>query len=862
MLFGRIHNRFSPYTGRVTALLFLLLASLFSWFSLDQIRQHELRSAAESLRGVNAFTAARLTVQTERMLAEAMSLTANEPVHGQLLDNLRPNANSDVHFALRRVLAPWLVSHTFRDFFLLDTKGRIVAGMRDTKPGEKAPEGIRSLVSEVLRGEGLVSHPITAGDDVQMWLLAPVFDRNGRAAGICGLLLDQRRHFGQTTQLGRYGGSVDTYLVDRQGRMLTGSRYEEMLHAEGRLKPGQSSVLNLHVTEPESGRPTWAVAHMLAAPDGMNVEGYRDYRGVQVIGVWQWDYLHDAAIITEMDVEEALVGYLHTRNLILLLLLGVLLAGVIVARSYTHYRQRQERDANELRNLLLDSTAEAIYGINMQGCCTFANKACQRMLGYEGSIDLRGHNMHQLVHHSHSDGSPYDEQICRISRSFRNKTRIHCRDEVFWRRDGSSFPVEYWSHPMFDDGGEVVGCVVTFWDISELRKAEQQRSRIEKQIQHSQRLESMGVLAGGIAHDFNNILSAILGNAALASRKVFKDPADARVKMEKVVQSCDRAAILCRQMLAYSGKGKFVVRPVNLSAMVEEITHLLEVSLDKGVVIKYGLAETLPLVEADEAQMQQLIMNLVTNANEAIGGKSGVISLTTGVMHADVAYLLDCYGDNPLPGRYTYVEVSDTGCGMDAETQQKIFDPFFTTKFTGRGLGMSAVLGIVRGHHGALKLYSEPGKGTPFKYLIPASVALSSEQETGVEAGDAWLGHGLVLVVDDEETVRETAIMMLEDMGFTTLAAVNGLEALELYGKHREEIGVVLMDLTMPKMGGEECFRELRRINPDVRVVLSSGYNEQDAIQTFTGKKLAGFIQKPVSPDRLKKAMHTAMGDA
>ncbi|EAU54557.1 histidine kinase [Mariprofundus ferrooxydans] len=864
MPFGRIQDRLSAHTGRVIATLFFLLAGLVSWVSLGQIRQHELLTAARSLQGVNTLTARVLQKQSTEAIAEATSLSTNAPVHELMLALL--GTGTDVpasRYALRLRLAAWLVSHDFRDFYLLGPEGRIRAGFRDADLGKVVAQGVLDTLGDVLHGEGLITHPVLIGDhDVQMWMMVPVYDQGGIAAGVFAVVLDKQRHFDETTGLGQFGASTETYLVDRQGRMLTASRFENQLIANGRLKEGQNSELNMLVHVSGSNQPTLAVAHMLDGPDGMSITPYPDYRGVPVIGVWQWDRLFDAAIISEMDVDEALAGYVQTRNLILMLLAGLLLAGLIVARSYARYRRRQERESNELRNLLLESTAEAIYGLDLQGRCSFANKACVRMLGYEAADDLYGRNMHLLAQHSHADGTSYDEQQSRIFSSLRNKTRMHCREEVFWRRDGSSFPVEFWSHPLFDDGGEVVGCVVTFWDISELRKAEAQRNRIEKQIQHTQRLESLGVLAGGIAHDFNNILSAILGNAALASRKVISDPLDARERMESVVQCCDRASVLCRQMLAYSGKGKFVIRQINLSSMVEEITHLLEVSLDKGVVIKYSLAVTLPLVEADEAQMQQLIMNLVTNANEAIGGKSGVISITTGVMHADAEYLMDCYGDIPVAGRYTYVEVSDTGCGMDAETRQKIFDPFFTTKFTGRGLGMSAVLGIVRGHHGALKLYSEPGKGTTFKYLIPASDELATGEHEALELEDQWRGDGrLVLVVDDEETVRETAMMMLEDMGFTAVGAVNGLEALALYRSRQKEIAVVLMDLTMPKMGGEECFRELRRINPDVRVVLSSGYSEQDAIQTFTGKKLAGFVQKPVSPARLKQVIHAAVGD-
>ncbi|TLS66714.1 response regulator [Mariprofundus erugo] len=860
MPFRQMHARFSDYLGNFVVLLFLLFALLVSWLSLNQIRKYEMQSVVASLHAVNFSTADRLRQQSERMVAESASLTDNEPLHGLMLACLQADADEMTRFALRQQLASWLVAHGFSDFYIVNPDGHIAAGMRQSDQGKVVSAELSHKVTEVLHGEALLTHPLPEGRDVRMWLLTPLYDQAGKSVGVFALVLGEERHFAQVARLGRYGSTVETYLVDRQGWLLTPSRFEDELIAGGQLKPGHSSVLAVRAMQPHTDEPTFAVAHMLDAREGMNAEGYIGYRGGLVAGVWQWDRLHDAAIITEIDMGEALGSYQRTRNLLLLLLGGLLVSGGLVARSYAGYRRRLERQDNELRNLLLESTAEAIFGLDLAGRCTFANQSCLRMLGYESAGELMGRNMHLLLHHSHADGSPYDEQLCKISLSYRNKTRMHCREEVFWRRDGSSFPVEYWSHPMFDESGHVVGCVVTFLDITELRKAEEQRNRIEKQIQHTQRLESMGVLAGGIAHDFNNILSAILGNAALASRKVISDPLDAREKLEKVVQSCDRASVLCRQMLAYSGKGKFVVRQLNLSAMVEEVTHLLEVSLDKGVVIKYSLADPLPLIEADEAQMQQVVMNLVTNANEAIAGRSGVISITTGVMHADLRYLMDCYGDNPVAGRFAYVEVSDAGCGMDAATQQRIFDPFFTTKFTGRGLGMSAVLGIVRGHHGALKLYSEPGKGTTFKLLLPVCEQAESSQEAAIERVSPWQGSGLVMVVDDEETVRETAVMLLEDMGFTTLAAADGMEALELFRARGQEIRAVLMDLTMPRMGGEECFRELRRINPDVRVVLTSGYNEQDAIQTFTGKRLAGFIQKPVSPDRLRKAMHEAVG--
>jgi len=353
-----------------------------------------------------------------------------------------------------------------------------------------------------------------------------------------------------------------------------------------------------------------------------------------------------------------------------------------------------------------------------------------------------------------------------------------------------------------------------------------------------------------------------MGNAAMAGRALH-EASPARLMLGRIEEASARASDLCRQMLAYSGKGKFVVKSLNLSALVEEMTRLMEVSISKSVVIKYDLAEPLPLVEADAAQIQQVVLNLITNASEAIGEKNGVISFTTGVMHADAAYLDASVTGDLLPeGRYVWLEVADTGAGMDAKTEAKIFDPFFTTKFTGRGLGMSAVLGIVRGHHGALRVCSEPGRGATFRMLLPiaeGSSATASVDAAAVEK-HAPFGEGVVLVVDDEETIREVAVMMLEEIGFATLTAVNGEDAVAVYRQHADEIVAVLLDMTMPKMDGSACFYALRRINPDVKVVLSSGYSEEEATTHFVGKGLAGFLQKPYSPEALREMFGQVIG--
>ncbi|MDQ6970609.1 MAG: response regulator [Mariprofundus sp.] len=406
--------------------------------------------------------------------------------------------------------------------------------------------------------------------------------------------------------------------------------------------------------------------------------------------------------------------------------------------------------------------------------------------------------------------------------------------------------------PVFD-AGELQYHVCMDHDITHERQQ-------QKQLEHSQRLESLGILAGGIAHDFNNILTAIMGNAALASMKL-PDTSPAKELLSRIELSTQRASDLCKQMLAYSGKGMFIIKAIDLSKLVKEMTRLMEVSINKNISLNYHLSENLPCVEADAAQMQQVILNLITNANEAIGQNKGMITFSSGVIDVDALYLASTLPSVNLDsGRYVFVEVSDTGCGMDAATIDKIFDPFFTTKFTGRGLGMSAVLGIVRGHHGALKVYSEVGKGTTFKMLLPALPDHHISDDKNEPAPYTAM-HGTVLVVDDEADIRELAAIMLAEAGLKTLMAADGLEAVELYQQHQHDIHAVLMDMTMPNMDGVACFAALRRINPDIKVILSSGYNEHEATSRFTGKGLAGFIQKPYSPDQLMHLFQQVIND-
>ena len=407
----------------------------------------------------------------------------------------------------------------------------------------------------------------------------------------------------------------------------------------------------------------------------------------------------------------------------------------------------------------------------------------------------------------------------------------------------------------FSKNGKPLRSSGTVQNITKLVEAQNEKEVTISKMEHVQRLESLGVLAGGIAHDFNNILTAIMGNAGLAGSKL-PETSPVHDYIEHITQASQKAADLCKQMLAYSGKGKFIIKPVLLSEIVEDMSQLLQVTIAKNIVLRLNLSKQTPAVDADITQMQQIIMNLVINASEAIGENSGAISVSTGVMRVDAQYLSSTFVDENLEeGQYVYLEVSDTGCGMSPEVQSKIFEPFFTTKFTGRGLGMAAILGIVRGHGGAIKTYSEEGKGSSFKVLFPCSKHTPISLKPHHEPKPHWHGHGCVLVVDDEDTIREVASSMLKDIGLKSLTAADGVEGIEIFQQHHQDISVVLLDMTMPRMGGEDTFTELCRIDPNVKVILSSGYNEQDATNRFAGKGLAGFLQKPYTPQQLSEKL-------
>ena len=390
-------------------------------------------------------------------------------------------------------------------------------------------------------------------------------------------------------------------------------------------------------------------------------------------------------------------------------------------------------------------------------------------------------------------------------------------------------------------------------DITDQEKAEEERRKIETQMQQAQKLESLGVLGGGIAHDFNNLLMGMLGHAELALSHLPENDA-ARQNIEEVIASAQRAADLANQLLAYSGKGQFIVETVSLSQVIEEMRSLFRVSISKKASLRLDLDPNIPAVKCDTTQIRQVIMNLIVNASDALDDASGRITIATGASYRQDSDSKDSYLGTRLPqGQYVYVRISDTGCGMDEATRASIFDPFFTTKFAGRGLGLAAVMGIVHSHKGAISLESTEGKGTTFTVYFPATDESLVEPPTTEAQSDSWQGSGSVLVADDEPTVRDVARMMLENIGFEVVMVNNGIEAVDTFTENPGRFKAVLLDLTMPKLGGFEAYQKIRAIDALMPIVLSSGYNKQHTVDDIQDIHPPVFLKKPYRLDSIRR---------
>ncbi|MBF0547245.1 MAG: PocR ligand-binding domain-containing protein [Candidatus Riflebacteria bacterium] len=510
------------------------------------------------------------------------------------------------------------------------------------------------------------------------------------------------------------------------------------------------------------------------------------------------------------------------------------------------------RESEEKYRALVDTTDTGYVILDRHGIVLEANQEYVRLTGHKCLEEIIGRRVTDWTAPHDRDRNAEQVQKC-----FGNGSVRHLEIDYI-DKQGIIIPVEIDATRVPEE--KIVSLIR---DISGRKKAEENRLKMERQIVQVQKLESLGLLAGGIAHDFNNLMQGVIGNADLA----LMDSTVSEITRESltgIISAGRQAADLCRQLLAYSGKGRFVLRKLNLKDLVQEMGSILEISISKKISLRYCLDDPLPPFEGDPSQIRQVLMNLIINASEAIGDNIGTIKISVDARDWTSENLRKIEFNDLAPGRYLILEVKDSGCGMDNATCSQVFDPFFSTKKTGRGLGLSAVQGIVRSHKGRIRVDSEKGQGTSFLIMFPAVKGVFDDFSEINPEEVKWQKSGTVLFADDLESVRSFGKKVLEHLGFKVILAQNGNEAVELFYKSettdQEPIVCAILDLSMPVKDGIEAFREIRRLRPEIPIIISSGYDEQDVVLKLVREEHVGFIKKPYEVkeiiSKLKEILH------
>jgi len=534
-------------------------------------------------------------------------------------------------------------------------------------------------------------------------------------------------------------------------------------------------------------------------------------------------------------------------------------SGILAARRQSQLRAAAEtslRESEARWRFAIEGSSDGVWDLNLVTERAYYSPVWKRMLGLDD--DEVGNTTQEWWQRVHPDDLMV--ALDGLQKFLAGETAFLVLEYRMRHKDGSY----RWIH---DRGmimerapdGRPLRVVGTHRDVTSVYQAEAERRSMETQVLQAHKLESMGVLAGGLAHDFNNILTSVIGYTDLALTEV-PEGSMLRRRLDQVLVGARRAADLTRQLLAYSGKGQFILQAMDLTELARETCQIVHVSLSPRTRLLQEYSNELPGVTGDVTQVRQVILNLLTNAAEAVGDGVGEIVVRTGSgpFRRDDFLVLHAPDALALSRDFVFVEVRDNGAGMSAEVLARICDPFFSTKFAGRGLGLASVLGIIRGHGGALLVKSTVGEGSTLRAVFPASTEVVQPRVVPPPALN-WHGEGVALVVDDEDSVRAVAAAFFRVLGFTVLEAVSGEEGLEVFARHRDEINLVLLDMSMPGKDGAETFADLRVMRGDLRVLMTSGYNEQMAIQRLEGQGIAGFLQKPFLLDEFTRAVRAAL---
>jgi two-component system, cell cycle sensor histidine kinase and response regulator CckA len=536
------------------------------------------------------------------------------------------------------------------------------------------------------------------------------------------------------------------------------------------------------------------------------------------------ELLHRPAPIARSDFKRKRIGWSVAK-----------LQAALIGEQRSANANQTMNEQQDLIQHLLDSTDEAIYGLDLDGKCIFANPNCARLLGYSSAADLTGRNMHHLIHHHHADGRVYTIDECPIYQTLATQKRAHCGDDVFWHPDGSPVCVEYWAYPMWH-GDALIGAVVSFLDIS-------QKKALEEQLRKSQKMEEVGRLAGGVAHDFNNLLTIITGYSELLLSLTPKD--DPKWKyIEQIRNAGERSASLTRQLLVLSRKQVLAPKVLNLNGVIGEMENMLRRVIGEDVQLTIDLNPELHYLNADPSQLEHVLLNLMINARDAMP-QGGVLKIETDNVVVDDSAKIDTA---ELPnGRYIRLSVKDSGAGMTDFVKNQLFEPFFTTKTEGTGLGLSVVHGIVTQCGGHIAVESNPGEGTALHIYLPETEPMAPINNAEGERGVSSRGGETILLVEDEDAVRNLARLTLEECGYTVLEARNASEAFQICAGSRTQIHLLVTDVVMPETSGPVLAEKLSYIYPQMRILFVSGYTDGAVERHGILHKQVNFLQKPFS---------------
>jgi PAS domain S-box-containing protein len=624
------------------------------------------------------------------------------------------------------------------------------------------------------------------------------------------------------------------FVKDPEGRYLSVNRRYAELH--GRQREDFNGQSDFDIFPPEvAARMRMSDARVISTGQPVELED-----SFVVEGNTHTSIVHKFPIIDESGAVHGLCG----------------IATEISERKRAEAEIRENR--RQLESLLGQLPGMAFRGSVQDGQVTpvYISRGALGLTGHSARDFLEKHvSLAGIIH-------PEDRERARLAiasairkrRSYEIEYRIVDRTgRVKWVLDRGQ--------GLYNEEGRLLFIEGLAIDITQRKDAESEKLIVERRLLEGQKLESIGVLAGGIAHDFNNLLTGIIGNANLAAMELPRASA-VQQNLKQIENASQRAAELCQQMLAYAGKGRFLIQRIELGPLIDSTVPLLRASISKRATLKFLLQPDLPPIMADATQMRQIVMNLVINASESLGEQDGTITLSTALIRPKPGHFEGAVLTPPdTTVDFVQLEVSDTGCGMSAETLAKIFDPFFTTKFAGRGLGLAAVQGIIRSHQGGLRVISTPGKGATFTLFLPATSPAPAAESTSVRrhTTSPWKQAGRALIIDDEEHVLTVTAGMIQSCGLQTDLARDGYEGIDLFRAHPADFDLVVLDMTMPRLSGEETLQLLREIRPDIRVLFMSGYNRREVVATLGGAGELGFIQKPFTLEMLREQIQAIL---